>query len=411
MPRRWLIFLITSANFFLSQFYRAANAVIAPDLVRDLSLDTAGLGTISAAFFYAFALTQIPISLLLDKVGARRLMIGLSLAGIGGALLFSMAHSQWTGLAGRALLGVGMACNFMGTLKLLTVWFKPAVFATLTGVVFSIGTLGNMAATSPLVLLVNAFGWRHAFWVIAGINLLLVLGLYLVVEDVPPDESGLKDGDSAPRQKQARAGLTLLFKNRDYWIISTGTFVSYGVYAAFQTLWAGPFLMEVMGQSAMNAGHLIFLMNLGAIAGGPLWGALSDSLFNSRKRVVSGGLLTVVFVLSILAFLPRGTGFMVLMILFFGLGLIRASGLLMYVHIRESMPMEMAGTAMTGINFFTMIGPAFFLQGLGMLMQAAYPETSRGQEAFTLSLLLCAFCYLLAGILYMATKETRPGQG
>jgi hypothetical protein len=82
----------------------------------------------------------------------------------------------------------------------------------------------------------------------------------------------------------------------------------------------------------------------------------------------------------------------------------------MYVHIRESMPIEMAGTAMTGINFFTMIGPAFFLQGLGMLMQAAYPEASRGQEAFTLSLLLCAFCYLLAGILYMATKETRPGR-
>ena len=97
MTRRWLIFLITSANFFLSQFYRATNAVIADDLLNDLSLDTAGLGTISAAFFYAFALTQIPISILLDRIGARRMMTGLSLLGIGGALLFSMAHSQGMG--------------------------------------------------------------------------------------------------------------------------------------------------------------------------------------------------------------------------------------------------------------------------------------------------------------------------
>jgi sugar phosphate permease len=411
MPRRWLIFLITSANFFLSQFYRATNAVIADHLVSDLSLDTAGLGTISAAFFYAFALTQIPISILLDRIGARRMMTGLSLVGIGGALLFSMAHSQGMGLVGRVLLGVGMACNLMGTLKLLTVWFKPSSFATLTGVVFSIGTVGNMAATSPLVFLVNAIGWRHSFVAIAGVNLLLVLALYWVVRDSPPDGASAPREDGPSGTGRAFAGLALLLKTRDYWIISMGALVSYGVYGAFQTLWAGPYLMEVMGQTDMNTGHLIFLMNLGAIAGGPLWGALSDRFLKSRKWVVSGGLLTLVLILFILAGLPAGTGFAVLLILFFAFGLMRSSGLLMYVHIRESMPIEMAGTAMTGINFFTMIGPAFFLQGLGMLMQTLYPEASRGPEAFMTSFILCACCCLLAGLLYLFTRETGATRG
>jgi sugar phosphate permease len=411
MPRRWLIFLITSANFFLSQFYRATNAVIADHLVSDLSLDTAGLGTISAAFFYAFALTQIPISILLDRIGARRMMTGLSLVGIGGALLFSMAHSQGMGLAGRVLLGVGMACNLMGTLKLLTVWFKPSSFATLTGVVFSIGTVGNMAATSPLVFLVNVMGWRHSFMVIAGVNLLLVLALYGVVRDFPPDGASASRVDRPSGTGRAFAGLALLLKKRDYWIISMGALVSYGVYGAFQTLWAGPYLMEVMGQSDMNTGHLIFLMNLGAIAGGPLWGALSDRVLGTRKWIVSGGLLLLVLVLFILAGLPAGAGFAVLLILFFAFGLIRSSGLLMYVHIRESMPIEMAGTAMTGINFFTMIGPAFFLQGLGMLMQALYPEASRGPQAFMISFILCGSCCLLAGLLYLFTREIRARQG
>ena len=65
--RRWAIFAITAANFFLSQFYRATNAVIAPQLTADLRLDTADLGFLSAAFFYAFALTQIPISIFLQS--------------------------------------------------------------------------------------------------------------------------------------------------------------------------------------------------------------------------------------------------------------------------------------------------------------------------------------------------------
>jgi len=406
MPRRWLIFLITSANFFLSQFYRATNAVIAEDLLIDLSLDTQGLGTISAAFFYAFALTQIPISILLDRIGPRRMMTGLSLVGIVGALVFATAHSQGMGFLGRVLLGVGMACNLMGTLKLLTLWFSPASFATLTGVVFSIGTVGNMAATTPLVFLVSALGWRLSFMIIAGVNLLLVLALYAVVRDHPSDTVFPQSDDGSSGMRTAVANLVLLLKRREYWIISVGSFASYGIYAAFQTLWAGPYLMEVMMQSDMNAGHLIFFMNLGAIAGGPVWGALSDRILKSRKWIVAGGLLMLVFLMYILADLAPGTCFAVLLLLFFGFGLVRSSGMLMYVHIKESMPVEMAGTAMTGINFFTMIGPAFFLQGLGVLMQSLYPESSRGPEAFTASFLFCAGCYLLVGLAYLLTRDT-----
>jgi MFS family permease len=125
MPRRWIVFILATSLFFLSQFYRTSNAVIASELIRDLSLDTEGLGLMSASFFYAFAITQIPISLLLDKVGPRRLMTFLTLLGILGAVTFSLADSLSLGLIGRILLGIGMACNLMGTFKLLTEWFEP----------------------------------------------------------------------------------------------------------------------------------------------------------------------------------------------------------------------------------------------------------------------------------------------
>jgi predicted MFS family arabinose efflux permease len=406
MNRRWAIFLITSSNFFLSQFYRATNAVIADRLLLDLSLDTQGLGTLSAAFFYAFAITQIPISILLDRIGPRLMMTGLSLLGIAGALIFAWADSFAMGLLGRILLGIGMACNLMGTLKLLTAWFKPTTFATLTGIVFSIGTVGNMAATVPLAFLVDIVGWRQAFMAIAGINLLLVLALYLVVRDTPPVGPTKSAGQMTKTESNAFRGLFSLFKERAYWIISLTSFVGYGIYAAFQTLWAGPYLTEVMGLSVMNAGHVILLMNAGAIAGGPVWGWLSDRILHTRKWVVSGGMVIFILILLTLAVISSKTTLVILMMLFLSFGFFRSSGALLYVQIKETMPLEMAGTAMTGINFFTMIGPAVFLQGLGVLMQTLYPQSSRGPEAFTASFTLCALLLLLVSVLYLFTKDT-----
>ncbi len=408
MSRRWAIFAIASGNFFLSQFYRVSNAVISPQLLRDLSLDTAGLGLLSASFFYGFAITQIPISIFLDRIGPRRMMAALSLIGIIGALIFSWADTLGLGIVGRALLGLGMACNLMGTLKLLTLWFGAPSFATLSGVVFSIGTLGNMVATTPLVVMVEKMGWRTTFQLIAAVNLLMVLIFYIVVRDEPKEGSfgrSAAETDLAPRQ--ALSDLMLLLRQRDYWIISFGTFASYGIFAAFQALWAGPYLMEAMGLSARNAGHIIFLMNLGVILGGGIWGALSDRVMKTRKWPVFGGHIILGFITMIVAVLPPGIGTPLLASLFFGFGFFRMTGALMYTQIKELMPIEMAGTAMTGINFFTMIGSAVFLQGLGSLMQYLYPETSRGPEAFRVAFFLCAICLVVLSFLYLFTQDTK----
>ena len=78
----------------------------------------------------------------------------------------------------------------------------------------------------------------------------------------------------------------------------------------------------------------------------------------------------------------------------------------MYPHIKELMPSEMAGAAMTGVNFFTMIGSAVFLQGLGSMMQALYPEASRGSDAFNAAFLLCVACMVVVAVLYVFTKDT-----
>jgi MFS family permease len=402
MLRAWLIFILCSLHLFLSQLYRTTNAVLAPWLVQDLHLDTEGLGLLSAGFFYAFSLTQIPISIFLDKVGAKRLMITLSFLGMAGAVMFSLAESLGMGLAGRLLLGVGMACNLMGPLKLLTEWFPPSGFATGSGLLYAIGTLGNIVAATPLVLLVEQLGWRLSFQTIIAFHLLLTLALFWVVQDRPQAKSAA----AAPITTGSPfKNLGILMRSKDYWIISAGTFVRYGTHAALQTLWAGPLLMEALRYSPVQAGNILLAMNIGLILGGPLWGAVSDRVFKTPKWVVGGGLLALALITFALRALQQGTSVLVAGAIFLSFGLASASGMHVYAHIKALVPKNMAGAAMSGTNFFTMMGPAVFLQGLGIVMQGLYPEASRGPEGFGAALLICVVCQAGIGGLYLFTRS------
>jgi predicted MFS family arabinose efflux permease len=294
-----------------------------------------------------------------------------------------------------------MACNLMGPLKLLTEWFPPRTFATASGLLYAIGTLGNIVAATPLVLLVEQFGWRLSFQAIIAVHLLITLALFWVV----PERPQVKSAALASTTGSPFGNLGILGRSKDYWIISVGTFVRYGTHAALQTLWAGPLLMEALGFSPVQAGNILMAMNIGLIVGGPMWGAVSDRIFETPKWIIAGGLLMLALITSILRALPPGTSALLAGAIFLAFGIASASGMHVYAHIKALVPKDMAGAAMSGTNFFTMMGPAVFLQGLGIAMQGLYPEASRGPQAFGTALLICVVCQAAIGTLYLFTRS------
>lgn len=406
--RRWIIYLISCLLFIFSQFYRSSIAVISPSLVEALHLDTEDLGLISAAFFYAFAVMQIPVGVYLDSVGPRVLMAALSLIAVIGAVVFAIGESAAALVVGRLLLGVGMACNLMGPLKLITTWFSPRYFATLSAIFVSVGTAGNIAAATPLVWLTEFFGWRTTFLLFAISNLMIAILFYVIARDRPDGTpAGRPAATAAARFSDALSGISQLFSRRDYWLISIGTFFRYGIYASVQALWAGPFLMVTMDLSQLTTGNLLLAMSIGMIIGSPLCGWISDSVLRSRKYVIIGGLAVMAGILVTLAMLPGGTGRLLLFALFFGFGFSSGTGQIMYAHIKERMPLQYAGTAMTGINFFTMTGVAFFLHGLGWAIKVYYPVGALAPEAFRMAFVLFGGCLAFTGLLYGLTVDRR----
>ena len=405
--RRWLVFIIAGTLFTLSQFYRSSVAVISPNLIQDLNLDAWELSTVSASFFYAGALMQIPVGIFLDSIGPRLTMTLLTLVAVAGAFLFAIGESYHHLALGRVLLGIGMACNFMGTLKLITLLFDPKYFATLSAVIVSVSTAGNIAAATPLVIMVQFMGWRTSFLTMGAMTFVITLLFFFLSRDRPGDNAIMsRQRTTCPVIGDTLKSAKVLFSGKDFWIISFSTFCRYGVFASVQALWAGPYLMKAIGLSPITAGNIILLMSIGIIVGSPLCGHLSDRVLHSRKRMIIPGIMGMAIILFTLVCLPNGTGKLTLSILFFFFGLFSSSGQIMYAHIKEQVPHENAGVAMTAINFFTMSGVAVFLQGMGSLMNFFYPGASLGVPAFRSAFLISGICLAVIGLCYAITSET-----
>jgi predicted MFS family arabinose efflux permease len=398
--RAWAIFWIGSLGFLLSMFYRLSITVISPELTRDLNLNTVQLSQLSAAFFYAFALSQIPIGMALDSIGPRTVVTVLNGAGLAGAVFFASAQTVGQAYWARILIGVGMSGNLMGMLTLLAAWFPAHRFASIGGLFVGIGSAGSMLAATPLALLARAFGWRGSFLLIASINALQVLAFLVFVRDRPPEKDRSKTFGANPLK-----GLWLVLKFPSYWWISIGAFFRYGCLTALQGLWAGPYLINGLGFSTLEAGNALFFMGLSYMVGLPLSGRFSDRIARTRKWVILPSLfITALLFLSLMVW-SRGAPVMGLYLVFFALGFFTAPGQIMYSHIKELVPPQVMSTAMTGINLFTMLGAAFIMEAMGLVV-AAGPQGLSGPEGFGPAWILCAAGLGLSGFLYLLVPDS-----
>ena len=174
-----LIFSVLSVFYIFSVFYRVCNAVIAPNLVQDLNLNAETLGILGGAFFYAFALVQIPMGPMLDRMGPRIVLTLFPLMGAIGAFLFAVGESFATALLGRILIGMGMSPLLMGALKTFLLRFPTDKFSTLMGSYIAIGNLGNVLGAAPLAYVNATLGWRKTFLLSSLFTFLFVLPLLL----------------------------------------------------------------------------------------------------------------------------------------------------------------------------------------------------------------------------------------
>ncbi|OHB56323.1 MAG: hypothetical protein A2Y07_00230 [Planctomycetes bacterium GWF2_50_10] len=391
MKTRWRIFAALAAMFLLGFFYRVSMAVSADAISRDLGLSAAELGVLSGIFFYAFAIMQIPLGPLLDRFGGRRIIVLLGVVTTCGSLTFALAHNYHMALAGRMLLGMGTACVLMGSFKIFTHWFTRTEFTTISGYMVAAGNLGNLTATAPLAQAVENFGWRHTFLAVSLLQFIITLIVFMVVRDSP--DLATEPSESTDR---CDAGILLPWRSiiftRQFWYISLLAFFWYANYMVLLALWGGPYLIDAADLTNTQSGTMLLFISLGFITGSLCLGTVVARLFGSLQKTILTG--QAILLAGMLAMLGPAESFSrpTLAVLFFMIGLVSSSGVLIYPLAREIVPHRYAATAMTSVNFFLLMGAAVTQHIMGMYI-GSFARTAHGypREAYHGAFLLPIF--------------------
>ena len=213
--QRRLIFLVLALMYVLVYFYRVSLAVVAQDISRELELNPRQLGTLSGVLFFVYALAQIPLGPMIDRLGSRLVIGGCGLLTTTGGILFSQAHSLSGAMAARMMIGVGTASVLMATFTLFGHWYTRQEFGRMSGLMVAVGNLGNISATAPLAFAVAAMGWRSSFLIIGVLQGVATLLVFLMVQDRPTTTDSSAEG-SSPQPGEMLAAWVEIFGSRDF---------------------------------------------------------------------------------------------------------------------------------------------------------------------------------------------------
>ncbi len=410
-----------AAFFYLAVFYlRNSPAVMTTELMRDFAITAAQLGNLSAFYFYAYLLMQIPTGVLVDSWGARRLLIGGSLFAALGCVIFGVTDNFGIAATGRAITGAATAVGWVVTLKLATHWFPARRFATLSGIGLMIGNLGALVAQVPLRLLVEQFGWRTVS-VASGAVMLGVGALaWLVIRDDPSARGYQSHAPVALRStkhiplRQLLAGFKDIFRYRNTWLLflAQGGFV--GGILSFAGLWGVPYLKLRYDIPLTSAAAVASVMVVCFAVGSPVSGYLSDRI-GARKPVYLTGLVTACLGWAVLFYVP---GISLPLFIAFAAVTAFASGanVLAFAFAKESVPSKFLGTISGAINVGNMLGPTLLQPGIGWVLDRQWGgQMVGGVRAYQVSdyqaafLLIVSWC-VLSCVLASMTRDTQCRQ-
>jgi len=411
---RWLIFWILALSYVLVYFHRLCPAVVATDMMHDLKAGGALLGLLSSAYFYPYAVMQLPAGLLSDSWGPRRsISVFFVLAFVGSVILGSASSILWA-VVGRILVGLGVSMLFVPTMKILAEWFRIREFATMTAILMVMGGIGSLTAATPLALLSDSIGWRMSFAAVGVFTLVMAILVWLFVRDRPADLGWPSLTDSATSEVKAiglMEGVKKVLIYPWFWPVAIWFFFDCAVFFSFGGLWGGPYLMHVYGLTKTEAGQILSMLAIGMIIGSPLVSFLSNRVLRGRKPVLLLSGLVLLGVTYLLAFHTSDLSIPVLYLICFALGIFSSAIVVVgFTTTKELFPVQIAGTSTGLVNLFPFAGGAIFQPLLGYLLErngkVGGAFTVAGYEQAFFALFLCG---LAAFIACLFLKETLPG--
>ena len=352
------VFLPFSAGHYISFVFRSINAVLAPYLTAELSMNAAQFGLLTGAYFLAFAMAQLPVGLALDRWGPRKVQLCLLGLAVAGSLLFAFGTGFYSLFAARVLIGIGLSACFMSSITAVSFWVEKNKLPTIHSSLIAVGGIGAMSATLPVLWLLHAMTWRTMFIVMAAVTAAIGLAIYFIS---PPEPKAHKARDVS------LSSLLEVAANSNFRRTAALLLAPHAVAFGLQGLWLGQWLHDSGGLSNDAVARLLFI-GMGAIVAGSLSvGAITQ--WAAKRGIkpidVAGiGVLLFLFV-QVLAFCGNVTLSPYVSVAFTLMGTIAG---LDYTIVAQNVPPAMTGRAATCLNLLIFIGAFAVQTGFGLIL-------------------------------------------
>ena len=360
-------------GYAISYFYRNTNAIIESDLVNELGLGPADLGLLTGAYFFSFAIFQLPLGILLDRYGPRRTEAVLLLFAALGAWIFSNADSLSGLILGRLLIGLGVSACLMAAFKAYVIWFSSGRLPMINGLQMVAGGLGALGATTPLQNVLSITDWRGVFTGLAIITVFASLFLWFIL---PEHQSS---ADKHPAIKTQLKEMGQIFRNPVFWSIVPLTALSNGSFLAIHGLWIKPWLRDVASLGEGDTTQLLFAMTLAIIVGYFSLGIFTErisQLFDIGPITVGVFGMTLFLTTQFSMAYGWATSPLLLVVIF---GFLGSSCILTFAGLAQIFPKKYSGRVSTILNVQVFMG-AFIIQwGVGAIIEL-WPTTEIGYD-------------------------------
>lgn len=350
--------------YAVAVFHRSSLSVAGVQATERFSATSAELAAFGVVQLLVYAVMQVPVGVLLDRFGSRRLIVAGALLMAAGQLSLALAEDLPLAIGARVLVGIGDAMTFISVLRLVPVWFPPARTPLLTQLTGQIGQFGQVASALPFAALLHARGWTTAYTGAAAVGMLLALLVLVGLRNAPagvavgsrgPDFDVLGNLRAAWRDPGTRLGL---------WSHFTVQFSG----MVFAILWGYPFLVVGVGLSETAAGALLTLLVIGGIITGPILGRLTALYPLRRSNLVLGVVALTVTAWTVVLLWPGRIPLPVIVMLVLVLAANGPASMVGFDFARTFNPQERLGSATGIVNVGGFIASVLTILGVGVVL-------------------------------------------
>ena len=384
-----LIFCVFAFGFFISNLLRSITATLTPVLTLEFDLTAGNLGLLAGGYFLGFSLMQIPAGYLLDKYGPKKVVAYLLLIALISTISFAFAKNFTGLLISRFFIGVGVAACLMGPLTGYRVWFEEKYQQRANSWMLMVASFGFVISTLPVQILLPVIGWRSIFLLIV---ILILLSIILIVLFIP----SWKNHNDIEVNKQS-AKISDVWKNKFFISLMPIAFFNYGGVQAMQTLWAGPWMLNVTGYSPLDSATGLFWINITMLIAFLVWGYILPKLFSygiDSMKIVKFGLpvsYIIFFFIIVMGQKAGATMFTIYILSSIVLSLTQPA-------VALNFPQNLAGKSLTSFNVFIHSGTFFVQWGIGLIIDycksIGFDTVLSYRVSFSVFLIICILSYV-----------------